>query len=207
MFNELMKRYAALSVCAEDIKSAKALLIETFERGGKLLLAGNGGSSADCDHIVGELMKGFLKMRPLSEDKKREMKANFAAIDESVLEKLQCGLPAVSLSSATALNTAFSNDIDAELVFAQGIMGLGKAGDLLIAISTSGNSRNVCHAARVARALGIKVIALTGEGGGALGEIANVTVRVPEKETFKVQELHLPVYHYLSAAVEEHFFG
>ena len=207
MFNELMKRYAALSVCAEDIKSAEALLIETFERGGKLLLAGNGGSSADCDHIVGELMKGFLKMRPLPEDKKREMKANFADIDESVLLKLQRGLPAVSLSSASALNTAFSNDIDADLVFAQGVLGLGRAGDALIAISTSGNSRNVCHAARVARALGIKVIALTGECGGALGEIANVTVRVPEKETFKVQELHLPVYHYLSAAVEEHFFG
>ena len=207
MFNELIKRYAALSVCAEEIKGAEALLIETFERGGKLLLAGNGGSSADCDHIVGELMKGFLKMRPLSENKKREMKENFANIDDALLSKLQGGLPAISLSSATALNTAFSNDIDAELVFAQGVMGLGKAGDLLIAISTSGNSRNVCHAARVARALGIKVIALTGEGGGALGEIANVTVRVPEKETFKVQELHLPVYHYLCAAVEEHFFG
>ena len=207
MFSELIERYPSLSVCAEDIKSAEALLIETFERGGKLLLAGNGGSSADCDHIVGELMKGFLKMRPLPEDKKREMKANFADIDESVLLKLQCGLPAVSLSSASALNTAFSNDVDADLVFAQGVLGLGRAGDALIAISTSGNSRNVCQAARVARALGMKVIALTGECGDALGEIANVTVRVPEKETFKVQELHLPVYHYLCAAVEEYFFG
>ena len=207
MLNELITRYPILASCKDDIALAAQTLINCYKKGGKLLICGNGGSCADSDHIVGELLKGFLKKRPLSDEKKQEMKANYPDISEDVLEKLQGSLPAIALPSITALNTAFCNDVDPALMYAQSVVGLGNPGDMLIAISTSGNSVNAVGAAKVAKALGLTVVALTGKGGGKLGEIADIAVRVPETETFKIQELHLPVYHYICAAVEAEFFA
>ena len=202
----LIERYASLKVCENEIKSAIDALVSSYEKGSKLLLCGNGGSCADCDHIVGELMKGFLKKRPIGADKKAEMKAN-SELDDELFAKLQGGLPAISLPSICALNSAFANDVDAELMYAQSVYALGKSGDVLIAISTSGNAKNVFLAAKVAKAIGMTVVALTGEGRGALGGIADIVIAVPESETYKVQELHLPVYHYLCAEVEKRFFS
>lgn len=206
MLNELLIRYPALAQCKADIKSAEDILISSYKSGGKVLICGNGGSSADGDHIVGELMKGFLKKRPLDDEKKAEMKSASPELTDEVLDKLQGALPAISLSSATALNSAFCNDVDPELVYAQCVLGLGRCGDVLIAISTSGNSKNAVNAALVAKALGLRVIALTGERESRLSKIADVAIKAPECETFKVQELHLPIYHYLCSAVEAYFF-
>ncbi len=206
MYNELLKRYPALAACGKEIEKAVAALIACFEAGGKVLLCGNGGSAAACDHIAGEFTKGFLKKRPIRAEKMAEMKAKSPSADVGLLAKLQMGLPAVSLPAMTALNTAFCNDADPALVYAQSVLALGKEGDALIAISTSGNAENVTAAVAVAKALGITVIALTGEAGGALAKKADVAILVPEKQTYRVQELHLPVYHYISAAVEAHFF-
>lgn len=204
--DRLIERYPALKECGEDIAAAVRLVIDTYQAGGKLLLAGNGGSAADCEHISGELLKGFMSKRPLSEEKRREMCASYP-VEDGVLDKLQMGLAAIPLTSLSALGTAFSNDVSPELVFAQGVFALGKRGDTLIAMSTSGNSKNVLRAAEVAKAIGVKVIGLTGQGGGALKDVCDVCVCVPETETYKVQEYHLPVYHYLCQEVEEHFFG
>lgn len=206
MLNELLSRYPALESCKAEIEAARDIIIKCYENGGKVLLAGNGGSCADCDHIVGELMKGFLKMRPMSEEKKAEMKKASSLLTDDVLSKLQGGLPAVSLTSLAALNTAFSNDVDAELIYAQSVFGLGKPGDVLIGMSTSGNSKNVTAAVKVAKAIGVTTVGLTGAKGGMLREICDVAVCAPASETFKIQELHLPIYHYICAAVEEHFF-
>lgn len=202
----LYERYEVLITAKESIENAKSALIKSFEAGGKLLLCGNGGSCADCDHIVGELMKGFLSKRPLTGEQKRAMIKNAGYIDEKWLDQLQGGLPAVSLTAQSALNTAFCNDVNPELMYAQQLMGLGKKEDILFCISTSGNSKNVCAAAAVGKALGITVIGLTGQSGGKLKEIADICICVPETETYKVQELHMPVYHYLCTEIEKHFF-
>ena len=207
MLNELINRYPSLCDCKEDIKKAVDAIIDCYEKGGKLLLCGNGGSCADCEHIVGELMKGFLKKRPLDGSKMEEMKRNCNLVNDEMLEKLQGGLPAIAIPSITALNSAFCNDVDPELVYAQPLMSLAKENDILIGISTSGNSKNVFGAVKVAKALGIKVISLTGKTGGKLKDTADICICAPETETFKIQELHLPIYHYLCAAVEEHFFA
>lgn len=207
MLKDLLKRYPCLTEIEGDIMKASDTIISCYENGGKLLLCGNGGSAADCEHIVGELMKGFLKERPVSDTKRAEMKKNCSDLEDEIISKLQCGLPAVSLTSMTALNTAFSNDVDPELIYAQSIMGLGNKNDALIAISTSGNSRNVCAAVKVAKSLGLKVIGLTGASGGRLKGLADVCICVPEIQTYRIQELHLPVYHYLCAEAEAHFFG
>ena len=206
MLNELIERYPTLASCREDIEAAKNAIIDCYKKGGKLLLAGNGGSAADSEHIVGELMKGFLLKRPIPDSKREDMKARCPEITSSVLDKLQMGLPAISLTSINALNSAFANDVDPELMFAQSVFALGKAEDVLIAISTSGNAKNVAEAARVARAIGMKVVALTGRDGGTLKKLSDVCVIAPECETFKIQELHLPIYHYICAAVEKNFF-
>lgn len=206
MYNELIERYPSLAKCGEEIKKATAAIIACYEAGGKVLLCGNGGSCADCDHIVGELMKGFLKLRPISDEKKAEMQARCGLADEALLSKLQCGLPAISLPSITALNSAFCNDVDPELIYAQSLFALGKPGDILIALSTSGNSKNVFGAVKVAKSMGITVIGMTGRSGGKLRDSADICICAPEDETFKIQELHLPIYHYICAAVEEHFF-
>lgn len=206
MLNELLSRYPQLKVCEPTLIEAVSAIIDCYKNGGKILLCGNGGSCADCDHIVGELMKGFLKKRPLSTEQKVQMTNLSPLLDEETLSKLQGGLPAISLPSLTALNSALCNDVDPELIYAQSVMAMGKTGDVLIAMSTSGNAKNVFAAAKVAKGLGLTVIGLTGKGGGNLGEISDICIRVPETETFKVQELHLPVYHYLCAATEEEFF-
>ena len=202
----LYERYEVLNTQKTSIEVAKNMIIKAFESGGKLLLCGNGGSCADCDHIVGELMKGFLSKRCLSEEQKQSMIKNAEYINSEWLEQLQGALPAISLTSATALNTAFCNDVNPELLYAQQLMGLGKKEDILFCISTSGNSKNVCAAAIVGKALGITVIGLTGESGGKLKEIADVCICAPETETYKIQELHLPIYHYICAEIEKHFF-
>ena len=206
MINELINRYPSLDSCKAEIGAARDMIIGCYENGGKLLLSGNGGSSADCDHIVGELMKGFLLKRPIDEAAKEKMREASPSLSDKTLDSLQMGLPAISLTSISALNTAFANDVDPELIYAQSVLALGKAGDVLIAISTSGNAKNVCEAARVARAIGMKVVALTGKDGGELKHLSDVCVIAPEYETYKIQEYHLPIYHYMCAEVEKHFF-
>ena len=206
MLSELLKRYPQLEICKHTLTEAVSVMIDCYKNGGKILLCGNGGSCADCDHIVGELMKGFLKKRPLSTEQKAQMTNLSPLLDEETLSKLQGGLPAISLPSLTALNSALCNDVDPELIYAQSVMAMGKTGDVLIVMSTSGNAKNVFAAAKVAKGLGLTVIGLTGKGGGNLSEISDICIQVPETETFKVQELHLPVYHYLCAATEEEFF-
>ena len=194
---DLFERYSKLNICKNDIENALALMIDTYKKGGKILVCGNGGSSADADHIVGELMKGFLKERKVTDER----------IPQELREKLQGALPAISLSAHTSLMTATINDNDADMIFAQQVYGYAKEKDLLIAISTSGNSKNVVNATKVAKALGIKTIALTGETGGELKNLADITICAPSTETYKIQEYHLPIYHYLCAKVEEEFFG
>lgn len=203
---ELIDRYPVLSACEDSIRAAVNALIACYEGGGKLLICGNGGSCADSDHIVGELMKGFLKKRPLSPQQRQEMKARCPELTDDVLDGLQQGLPAVALPSLTALNTAFCNDVDPDLLYAQAVLAMGKPGDVVLCISTSGNAKNTAAAARVAKGLGITVMGLTGKTGGKLREIADICICAPETETFKVQELHLPIYHFLCATVEAHFF-
>lgn len=193
---DLLARYPQLKTCAKDIENALALMIDTYKNRGKILVCGNGGSSADADHIVGELMKGFLKDRKVTDER----------IPQELREKLQGALPAISLSAHTSLMTATINDNDADMIFAQQVYGYAKEKDLLIAISTSGNSKNVVNAVKVAKALGTKTLALTGETGGMLKEMADVTICAPSTETYKIQEYHLPIYHYLCARVEEEFF-
>ena len=206
MLKELLNRYPQLAECQEYLNNTVAAMIRCYENGGKILLCGNGGSCADADHIVGELMKGFLKKRPLTQEEIQAMQQCCPELEADLAAKLQKGLPALSLCSLTALNTAFCNDVDPELHYAQSVFAMGKPGDLLIGISTSGNAKNVAAAAKVAKATGMQVIGLTGALGGQLNALADICIRVPETETFKVQELHLPVYHYLCAAVEAHFF-
>lgn len=208
----LLQNHPALAVCQDAIETARDLLIGTYRQGGKLLLCGNGGSAADCDHIAGELLKGFLSHRPLSEEDCMALADTLpdgeADPDLYLLAgQLQGGLPAVSLPSQTAALTAVCNDTDPALIFAQPVWALGQAGDTLVCLSTSGNSRNVVLAAKAARAKGLRVLALTGEAESALSVLADVTVRVPAHDTYRIQEYHLPVYHYLYAAVEEAFFG
>lgn len=206
MLQDLLNRYPALESCRTEIATAANMLVRCFEQGGKLLACGNGGSCADCGHIVGELMKGFLKKRPLDQEVLSQIAHGNIQLDISKVGQLQKGLPAISLCDMPALNSAFCNDVDADLVYAQAVMGLGREADILLCISTSGNSKNVVYAAQVAKAFKLNVIALTGETGGKLKEIADVCICVTERETYKVQELHLPVYHYLCAFVEEFFF-
>jgi D-sedoheptulose 7-phosphate isomerase len=196
----LIKRYPPLAGSAHDIATAYALLEQTYRAGGKLLLCGNGGSAADSDHIAGELLKGFGHARTLPA-------ADSAKLGVELASNLQGALPAIPLPQLAALGTAYSNDCDANYVFAQLVYGLGKPGDALLAITTSGNSVNVLHAADVARAQGVKVIGLTGATGGKLKAKADACICVPEKETFKVQEYHLPIYHCLCLMLEETFFG
>lgn len=204
--NDLIKRYPILTACEEQIAAAKSALVACYSAGGKLLLCGNGGSAADCDHIAGELGKAFLKKRPIPASRCDEMVALCPEV-APLLDRLEDALPAIPLTAMTALLTAYGNDREAELSFAQAVLALGKPGDILLAISTSGNSKNILAAAKVARAIGMQVIALTGKGGGALAALSDITVSVPEGETYKVQELHLPIYHHLCAKIEEHFFG
>ena len=203
----LIIRYPCLAVCKDDIRKAIDTIIDSYKNGGKLLLCGNGGSCADCEHIVGELMKGFLSKRPISISQKLYMKRNNPNLTDEVLSKLQLAVPAVALPSFSGLNSAFCNDVDAELIYAQSLMGLGAKCDVVFCISTSGNSKNCVAAANVAKGLGLTVVALTGQTGGKLKEITDICICAPEIETYKVQELHLPIYHLICMEIEKEFFG
>lgn len=203
----LLSRYPDLAPCAADIEKAAQAVIACYEKGGKVLICGNGGSCADGEHIVGELMKGFVKMRPLSAEQRATMKANSPALTDEILDHLQGALPAIALSGAPALTTAYANDVDPDMPFAQQVMGYGKPGDVLIGISTSGGAKNVALAATVAKGLGLTVIGLTGKTGGRLKELSDIAVVVPCNETYQIQERHLPIYHALCIMVEEHFFA
>ena len=207
MLNELLKRYPCLEITREDIIKAENALITAFKNGNKLLICGNGGSCANCEHIVGELMKGFLKRRPLNEKMRRMVAVADPENADFLADNLQYGLPAISLHSQSALLTAFANDVDASMMFAQTLFALGKPGDTLVAISTSGNSANVVNAAKIAKSIGVHVIGLTGEKNCLLDKYSDCVIHVGAIETYRVQELHLPVYHWLCAKVEDEFFA
>ena len=203
---ELITRYPGLAGCAAEIEKAADMIIDCYKNGHVLYTCGNGGSAADSDHIVGELMKGFLKKRPVDADFRAKLAEAYPEQADFLADNLQCGLPAVSLHSQSALLTAFANDVDASMMYAQNIFALGKTDDILIAISTSGNSKNVVNAAKIAKMIGVKVISLTGAKPCALDELADCAIHVGDTETYRVQELHLPVYHWLCARVEEEFY-
>lgn len=198
---ELMERYPRLEACAVEIQAAFDLLAGCYENDGVVYLCGNGGSAADAEHIVGELMKSFAGHRPLPTDFTESLQ------DDYIAGHLEGALRAVALTGQVSLSTAFANDVAPELVFAQQVFGYGRPGDVCWGLSTSGNSKNVLHALKVARAKGMKKIGMTGQGGGRMVELCEVCIRVPEKETYKVQELHLPVYHTLCRMLENRFFG
>lgn len=204
VIRSLIDHYLELAACEDDVRAAAEALVGAFRAGGKLLVCGNGGSAADSEHIVGELMKSFRFKRPVD--------AAFAEVYRAVNGEdapawLEGAVPAISLVSHTALSTAFGNDEASVGVFAQQVYGYGEPGDVLLAISTSGNSANVVEATKVARAKGVKVVSLTGSKASKLSSLSDVCVRVPRDETFQVQELHLPVYHCLCACVEADLFG
>lgn len=195
-----------LSGNRDAVCKAYHYLKETFESGGKLLAAGNGGSAADADHIVGELMKGFVKKRPLPNNFIEKLRGVHPEHADYIGDNIQQGLPAIALSAHTALITACINDMDAHIIYAQQVYGYGMANDTFLGISTSGNAKNVLYAMITAKAKNMKTIALTGGSGGAIANIADTAIIVPETETYKIQELHLPIYHTLCLMIEEHFF-
>ncbi len=202
----LYERYPQLKPIENDIQNAVSALIDTYANGGKLLVCGNGGSCADCDHIVGELMKGFLlKRKPDKSFKEKLEKSGFTDSDY-LSNNLQGALPAISLTAQTAISTAFLNDVEPDMIYAQLVYGYGVKNDALICISTSGNAQNTVNAAKIAKALGVKTIALTGAKESKLSEICDITIKAPQTETYKIQELHLPIYHYICAELEKKFF-
>ncbi|WP_026762849.1 D-sedoheptulose-7-phosphate isomerase [Selenomonas artemidis] len=209
----LIARYPALEGCGTDIRAAITALCECYRAGGKLIVCGNGGSASDAEHIVGELMKGFLLPRHLDEAMLDKLHAVCDAKDpravDYFMQNLQGALPAISLPSQLAISTAFSNDQAPDLTFAQQVLGLGKEGDILLGITTSGNSKNVIYAFEIAKALGLTTVALTGTHGGrvAADDLADIVIKAPASETYVIQEYHLPIYHALCIAAEEEFFG
>lgn len=203
----LRERYPALSICRDSILKAYQVMEESYRAGHKLLIAGNGGSAADAEHMAGELMKRFKLPRPVPGDFADRLKEIDSARGAELARKLECGLTAMPLVAHEALSTAYLNDVDGYGVFAQQLFGYGRQGDVFLGISTSGNSKNIMNATVVARAMGIKVIGLTGADGGELAAVCDVAVRVPEMETYKIQELHLPIYHCWCLMLEERFFG
>lgn len=203
----LIDRYPQLHTCREDIVAAYEIMEECYENDHKLLIAGNGGSAADSEHIAGELMKRFRILRTVPDEFAEKLKKTDPVIGENLAANLERGLMAIPLVAHEALSTAYINDVDGIGVFAQQLYGFGRPGDVFFGISTSGNSKNIISATVVARALGIKVIGLTGAKGGELAQVADVTIKVPGSETYLIQELHLPVYHCLCMMLEEHFFG
>ena len=202
----LLNRYPILTDLRSNLISAVELLAQCYERGGKILICGNGGSAADSLHIVGELMKGFVLKRPISADLQAVLKKQYPGDANYYIDNLQQAIPAISLTVEESLLTAYSNDNAADLVFAQQVLGYGSIGDVLFGISTSGNSVNVLHAAKIAKALEIKVISLTGASGGKLKDYSDVVLPVPSNVTYQIQEYHLPVYHAICLALEKQFF-
>lgn len=205
IFETLFERYPQLNVCKKEIAAAAELIIEGFQKGKKLLVCGNGGSAADSEHIVGELVKSFRKKRALSTAFSEEL-CRYGEHGAELAETLEGGLPAIALTGHIALSTAFANDRNPQMAFAQQTSVYGTEGDVLIAISTSGNSVNCLYATLAAKAKGLNVILLSGGNGGKIKSYADVSVIVPESETYRIQELHLPVYHALCAMTEEELF-
>lgn len=201
MINRLAERYPSLSACTDDIKTCISLITNTFNNGHRLYVCGNGGSAADALHIVGELAKSFAL--------KRSLDRTFAehVTDAELLSNLQGALPAFSLVENVALSTAFANDCDPEYIFAQQVYAYAREGDCVFAISTSGNSKNIIHSINAAKGRGAATIGLTGASGGRLKALCDCCIRVPETETYRIQELHVPVYHAICLAIEEYFWG
>ena len=203
----LIERYPVLKACEQSIIDAYRIMEECYVNDGKLLIAGNGGSAADSEHIAGELMKRFKTPRPVTSEFAEKLKSIDPIRGENLAHNLERGLMAIPLVAHEALSTAYINDVDGLGVFAQQLFGFGRPGDVFLGISTSGNSKNVMSATVVARAIGLKVIGLTGAKGGELADVADVVIKVPETETYMIQELHLPVYHCLCLMLEDRFFG
>jgi D-sedoheptulose 7-phosphate isomerase len=207
MIEDLVVRYPELGAAKNDIYKAFELLKNSYENLGKLLICGNGGSAADADHIVGELMKRFSISREIPENLKNTLLSDFGEKGKYMSEKLEGALPAISLNGNNALSSAFANDVDAELIYAQQVVGYGNIEDILIGISTSGNAKNVIAAMMVAKAKGMKVLGLVGRDGGAFNKYCDVLINVGGNSTPQIQELHLPVYHVLCQTLEYHFFS
>ena len=205
--DELIDRYPKLESIKKDIEAAYELIKNMYKDGGKLLVGGNGGSAADSEHIVGELMKGFCKKRKISTGLAEKLENINEDLGLELGKCLQGALKAIAITGHTGLTTAFANDVDPNMIFAQQVYGYGDNKDILLCISTSGNSKNLIYAAITAKAKGMKVITLTGKDGGKLKEYSDISIIVPENETFKIQELHLPIYHALCLELEEFFFG
>ena len=206
---DLIARYPQMAECRTDLQAAVEAICESYRNGHKLIACGNGGSASDSEHIVGELMKGFLLKREIKGELAEKIRANCGEDAQYLIDNLQGALPALSMVNQVALNTAFANDQAPDLSFAQQLLGMGDEGDVLLAISTSGNSTNVIYALEMAKVKGVKSIALLGHSGGKIKArgLADINICVTEDETFKIQELHLPVYHMLCIAVENEFFG
>lgn len=204
--NTLIERYPALSVCRQPLTAAVEAICAAYRSGGKVMVCGNGGSASDAEHIVGELMKGFVKKRPVSEELYQKLKAVCPNEADYLRENLQGALPAISLMNAVALNSAFANDQAPDLAMAQQVLGLGRPEDILIGISTSGNSANVIYAVQLAKALGIATIGLIGNRHCRMQNLCDIVIAAPEMETYKIQEYHLPIYHMLCIAAENEFF-
>jgi D-sedoheptulose 7-phosphate isomerase len=206
ILNEMINRYPALESCKNDIREACRAVIDCYSNHGKLLLCGNGGSCSDADHIVGELMKSFERERPVDQNLENRLKSVSEERGAYIASRLQNALPAISLNAHAALYSAISNDIDASLVFAQQIAGYGEKDDVLIAMSTSGNSQNMIDAAITAKAKGLTVIGLTGQSGGKMKKYCDIAICVPASSTPEVQEFHLPIYHTICKIVEKRLF-
>jgi len=202
----LVNKYPELDSCVNEVKQAAGLLISCYEQNGKLLLCGNGGSAADCDHIVGELMKGFELQRPVDDEFREKLSEGHPEDGDYLANNLQQALPAISLSSQSPLLMAFANDVATDMVFAQQVYGYGQKSDVLLGISTSGNSKNVVRAMKVAKTMGLTTIGMTGKNGGQLKELCDVAIQVPWERTLDIQERHLPIYHRLCIILENHFF-
>lgn len=206
ILEKLIAKYPNLEPCLATIEAAAVMLQETYRQQGKVLLCGNGGSAADCEHIVGELMKGFTRKRLLPAATRQKLLDLYPDQGDYLADHLQGALPAISLVSQSGLISAFANDVAADMVYAQQVLGYGQPGDVVWGISTSGNSANVLHALRVGRALGLNTLGLTGQSGGQMRELCDVVVCVPWAETADIQERHLAVYHALCVLLEEAFF-
>lgn len=207
LIKNLIVRYPLLKNIEENIHLALEELKNTYNNGGKILVCGNGGSAADSLHIVGELMKSFVISRKIKEEQQKKIREFFPEDAEYFINNLQEGIPSLSLVNEVGLITAYGNDNTADLVFAQQVYGNGKKGDTLIVISTSGNSKNVIYAMKLAKIKEIKIISLTGRDGGKIKTLSDININVNEKETYKIQEYHLPIYHNLCLALENELFG
>ena len=207
IFQQMLVKNPDLQAQGENILKAYEIIDECYQNGGKVIICGNGGSAADSEHIVGELMKGFILRRPINNKMRDNLQKLFPNDGQYLADNLQGALPAISLVSHTSLASAYINDIQADMVFAQQVFGYGRQYDVLLGISTSGNSANVLNAVKIAKSLELKTIGLTGENGGKMKKFCDVTICAPDTETYRIQEYHLPIYHALCAMIEENFFG